>query len=284
MLSHLFKGVLRARISKPKTHLDHLFFTWRQCRQHLVRYLPEVRERYRFRRVQYRAVLDEIAQVRIFLFTDRRFERDRLLCDLQDLSHLGNRDLHPLCDLFARRFAAEFLNKQPRRADQFVDRFDHMHRDTDRPGLVRNSTRDRLTNPPRGVCREFVPASPLEFIDSLHQADVAFLDQVEELQAAVRVFLGDRDHEPEVRFDQLAFCLVRLKLAYADRLIASANFNGRQMIALFKISKYRLLLAELCLKLATLGPRRLLRDLVLQPLDRPVCLCDLAINLADRRY
>jgi hypothetical protein len=29
----------------------------------------------------------------------------------------------------------------------------------------------------------------------LHQADVALLDQVEELQAAVRIFLGDRDDE-----------------------------------------------------------------------------------------
>jgi len=29
----------------------------------------------------------------------------------------------------------------------------------------------------------------------LHQADVALLNQVEELQAAVRIFLGDRDDE-----------------------------------------------------------------------------------------
>jgi hypothetical protein len=33
----------------------------------------------------------------------------------------------------------------------------------------------------------------------LHEADIALLDQVEELQAPVGVFLGDRDDEAQVR-------------------------------------------------------------------------------------
>jgi hypothetical protein len=37
----------------------------------------------------------------------------------------------------------------------------------------------------------------------LHEADVALTDEVQELQAPVRVLLGDRDHEAEVGLDEL---------------------------------------------------------------------------------
>src|SRR6516225_5197074 len=58
-----------------------------------------------------------------------------------------------------------------------------MHGNADGARLVGDRARDRLPDPPRGIGRELV--------DRLHQADIAFLDQVEELQAAVGVFLGD---------------------------------------------------------------------------------------------
>src|SRR5438132_6323187 len=48
------------------------------------------------------------------------------------------------------------------------------------------------------VGRELVTAPVFEFVDCLHQPDIAFLDQVEELRAAVRIFLGDRNEEPQV--------------------------------------------------------------------------------------
>src|SRR5690606_40701081 len=50
----------------------------------------------------------------------------------------------------------------------------------------------------------------------LHQADVPLLDQVEELEAAVGVLLGDRDHQPEVGDDQLLLGLLAQALALAD--------------------------------------------------------------------
>ena len=53
----------------------------------------------------------------------------------------------------------------------------------------------------------------LELLDGLHEADVALLDQVEELEPAVGVLLRDRDDEAEVRDDQLVLGLVRLLLA-----------------------------------------------------------------------
>src|SRR4029077_12707503 len=62
------------------------------------------------------------------------------------------------------------------------------------------------------------PAPVLELVDRLHQAEVAFLNQVEELQAAVGVSLGDRDDEPQVRLDHLLLGLARLALALLHRL------------------------------------------------------------------
>src|SRR5256886_731788 len=88
-----------------------------------------------------------------------------------------------------------------------------MHGDADGARLVGDRARDRLPDPPSGIGRELVAAAVLELIDRLHQADIAFLDQVEELQPTVDVFLGDRDDEAQVRLDHLLLGLARLALA-----------------------------------------------------------------------
>jgi hypothetical protein len=75
--------------------------------------------------------------------------------------------------------------------------------------IVRDRPRDGLTNPPGGVGRKFVAALVLELVDRLHQADVAFLNQIQELQAAIRVLLCNRNNQAQVRFDQLALGLRR---------------------------------------------------------------------------
>ncbi len=78
-----------------------------------------------------------------------------------------------------------------------------MHRNADRAGLIRDGSRDRLPDPPRRVGRELESALIVELVDGLHQADVAFLNQIQELQPAIGVALRDRDHQPKVRLDQL---------------------------------------------------------------------------------
>jgi hypothetical protein len=55
---------------------------------------------------------------------------------------------------------------------------------------------------PNGV-RKLVAAAVLELADRLHQADIAFLNQNEGLQATVNVFLRDRDDEAQVRLHHL---------------------------------------------------------------------------------
>ena len=115
--------------------------------------------------------------------------------------------LHFVGDFLRRGFAAEFLDQLLLHAHQLVDDFDHVHRDADGARLVGDGAGDRLANPPGGVGRKLVAAAILEFLDRLHQAHVAFLDQVQERQAAVGVFLGDGNDEAQVGFDHFGLGL-----------------------------------------------------------------------------
>ena len=160
-------------------------------------------------------VLDEIAEVRIFVVADRGFHRDRLFGDLQHLADLVFRHFHALGQLVRQWLAAHLLQHLPGNAVELVDGLDHVHRDTDRARLVGDRARDRLANPPGRVGRELVAAPVFELVDRLHQADVAFLDQVEELQAAVGVLLRDRDDQSQVGLDH--FLLGTARLGFADR-------------------------------------------------------------------
>ena len=202
-LADLFEGVLGA-VFEAEAHLDDALFARGQGAQHLRGVLLEVDRDDGVGGGDGHAVFDEVAEVRVFLFADRRFERDGLLRDLEHLADLRDGDVHAPGDLFRGGFATELLHQLTAGADELVDGLDHVHRDADGAGLVRDGAGDGLTDPPGGVGREFVTATVLELVDGLHQADVALLNQVEELQAAVGVLLGDGDDEAKVGLDQLA--------------------------------------------------------------------------------
>src|SRR5437868_7955013 len=219
-LAHFFEGVLAA-VFETETHLDDLFFTRRQRAQYLRSLVFQVDVDHGLGRRDYATILDEVAQMRIFLFAYWRFEGDGLLRDLQDLADLGDRNIHALGDFFRRRFASQYLHQLPRGADQLVDRFDHVHRNTNRTRLISNCTSNGLPNPPRGVGGEFVATAVLELVHSLHQADVALLDQVQKLQTAIGVLLGNRDNQSQVGFDQLALGLLGIHVALHDLALRS---------------------------------------------------------------
>ena len=107
-----------------------------------------------------------------------------------------------------RRSAADLLEHLARGAHDLVDGLDHVHRNADGARLVGDRACDRLPDPPSGIGRKLVAAAILELIDRLHQPDIAFLDQVEELQAAVGVFVGNRSFNHEQQsFPQLQLWL-----------------------------------------------------------------------------
>ena len=54
-----------------------------------------------------------------------------------------------------------------------------------------------------------------------------FLDQVQEAQAAIAVFLGDRDHQPQVAFGQAALGFLVVGVDYLEVGDAAAQAAGR---------------------------------------------------------
>src|SRR5438046_575492 len=108
-----------------------------------------------------------------------------------------------------------------------------MNRHTDRATLIGNRARHGLTNPPRRIGGELVTAPVVELLYRAHKSDVAFLNQVGELEtaAAVDVVFGDRHNKAKVRFDHLAPRLIGLcsglqdlaqTALYLDRAAAEA--------------------------------------------------------------
>ncbi len=109
-----------------------------------------------------------------------------------------------------------------------------MHRDADGAGLVGNGAGNGLANPPDGVSGKLVAAPILELLDAFHEADVAFLDQVEEGLAAVGVFLGDGDHQAQVGFGHVRFGLVRAVGGAFQLLEGLEELLARQAHELFQ--------------------------------------------------
>ncbi len=107
--------------------------------------------------------------------------------------------------------------------------------------MIRERARHGLAHPPRRVGRK-LPAAPIfKFVDSFHQADVAFLNQIEELHTAVHVFLRDRDHEPQIGLDHLALRLPHFRLCRHHLPVDFLQLLQRQYRVHFDIDQLLLL-------------------------------------------
>jgi hypothetical protein len=91
--------------------------------------------------------------------------------------------------------------------------------------VVRNGALDGLTDPPRRVRRELVPASPIELLDRPVEAERPLLDQIQERHAEPAVPLGDGHDEAQVRLDHAPF---RRRVAALDRLRERDLLGRRQ--------------------------------------------------------
>src|SRR6266540_1253628 len=265
-----------ALLADFEPHPEDLLLAGGEGGEHLPGLLREVHVDDRVGGGDERLVLDEVPEVAVLLLADRGLEADGLLRDLEDLADLVERELHLLGDLLRRRLAPELLHEIAARPDELVDRLDHVDGDADRPRLVGDRARDRLADPPRCIGRELVAALVLELVDRLHEADVPLLDEVEELQAAVRVLLRDRHDEPQIRLDELGLRPLGPVLALADRPVGAAQVLARHLAArrgAVLLARVRLLLdaadlsrggPELAVELLELlrGAAELLRDLL----------------------
>ena len=149
-LSDLFQRMI-GPLADAKTHSQHLLFAGSQSRQDFFRLFLKVEIDHRIGWCHNPLVLDKITQVAVLLLTNRSFQGDRFFGDFENLSNLVDWDLHLGGDLFRSGLTTYFLDQITGGPNQLVDRFDHMDRDSDGPGLVRYGTCDRLANPPRRI-------------------------------------------------------------------------------------------------------------------------------------
>ena len=86
-------------------------------------------------------------------------------------------------------------------AQHDVELLDDMYGQADGARLVHDGALDVLPHPPGGVGGKPEAALGIELLERMDQAEVAFLDQVVERNAAMLVMLGDADHQPQVGLD-----------------------------------------------------------------------------------
>ena len=206
MLAHFFERAGVA-VAQAEAQFEHLPLPLGQRAEHIGQLVLQQAVTGHVRRIFGGLVLDKIAEVGVFAVAHGGLERDRLLRHLEHGPDALDRDLHFVGDFLRSGFAAEVLHELFLHPHQLVDRFDHVHRDANGTGLVGDRTGDGLANPPGGVGGEFVAAAIFEFLNRLHQAHVALLDQVEEGQAAVGVFFGDGNDQAQVGFDHFGLGL-----------------------------------------------------------------------------
>ena len=111
-----------------------------------------------------------------------------------------------------------------------VDRLDHVHWNTDGARLIGNRAGDGLPDPQRRIGREFIAAAIFKLIDRFHQANIAFLNEVEKLQTAIGVFLGNGNYETQIGLDHFLLGLTGFALAllhHLDDLAELENLKTR---------------------------------------------------------
>ncbi|MNJ56798.1 hypothetical protein D3C77_523620 [compost metagenome] len=83
-----------------------------------------------------------------------------------------------------------------------------MNGDTNRSGLVGNSPRNSLPNPPSSIGTELKALLKVELLHRFNQTHIPLLDQVKEQHAAAYITLRNADHESEVRFSKTPLCFL----------------------------------------------------------------------------
>ena len=130
--------VLGLPSSKPNLYSRTFASPRCQCAKRLPELLNEHLVRSRIDRCRRVLILDEVAETAVLLFSDRCLERDSVLCDALDLTHLVYIHIDFSSQFSYCRLSAKDLRQFSAVLFDLVDRLNHMH-STDSPCLIRNS-------------------------------------------------------------------------------------------------------------------------------------------------
>src|SRR4051794_19575751 len=128
-------------VAQAVAELDDLALAVRQRLEDAVDLVLEHLLRRRVDRRLDAVVLDEVAEVAVLALADGPIEADRVPADLHHPPRLLDRDAGFLRRLLDRRFPAKRLEQLLRDVAELRHRLDHVDRNADRAGLVRDRSR-----------------------------------------------------------------------------------------------------------------------------------------------
>ncbi|SLA29119.1 Uncharacterised protein [Mycobacteroides abscessus subsp. massiliense] len=139
---------------------------------------------------------------------------------VQQVADLFHRDAGLFGKFLVAGLAAEPLVQLALDACQLVHLLHQVHGEADGAALVGHAAGDGLADPPRGVRRELEALGVVELLHGADQAQVAFLDEIQQGHTAAGVALGERDHQTQVRLQQMAACCVAFPHDHGQVLLA----------------------------------------------------------------
>ncbi len=111
-----------------------------------------------------------------------------------------------LSHFLKRRVAAQLPMELVPLAQPTPERFPRMGWNANRFGLFIDGTANGLLDPVSAVSGETEAFGGIKFIDGMHQAQIAFFNDVEKVQAGPVILLGNGDDQTQIAFDQFFFC------------------------------------------------------------------------------
>src|SRR5579871_1457117 len=231
-----------------ETQTDDFLFLGRESLQNVRGLIANVGVDHGIDRRTDPAIFDQIAERGFSVAANWSFERHRVARDGLQLLDLLHRNVHAARDFVVGGRAAQFLFEFARRPQELVHALVHVNGNADGARLVGDGARDGLANPPGGVGRKFVAAPVFELVGGAHQADVAFLDQVQKMQPAVDILLGHRNHQAEVGFHQILLGPLGFNLTVTDHRNGVFDLVERRAGRVFALANLTLDLARFRLR------------------------------------
>ena len=104
-------------------------------------------------------------------------------------------------DLFWKGLAPQLLVEFARDTPYLVDQFHHMYGYMDDARMLGYRAADGLANPPGGISAKAEAASRVELLSGPNQAQIAFLNKIEQRDPLIIVAFRDAYHEAKVGLD-----------------------------------------------------------------------------------
>ena len=150
-------------------------------------------------------IRQQIDHAGLRIIIERCIKRGGVLRQGQHILHIFHRTIDQVSNIFRCRITTIVVLcfQMIFRTQNLIKLAHHMHRQTHCARLIHDGALNTLTNPPGGIGRKTETAFRLEFVNRPHQAQITFLNQIEQSYATVDVMLGDRDDQTKIVLNHL---------------------------------------------------------------------------------